>query len=119
MIGGDILKKHISVVLSLLFKVPKFFKPMDSPHSGYLGITGKSHKSINANVLFNVFKSHTLSSNASPYQRLKNLKTYKQQKLGFQKGQQPKPYFILKTPKRHLGKELPNITYGNEKDRDG
>lgn len=26
MIGGDILKNHISVVLSLLFKVPKFFK---------------------------------------------------------------------------------------------
>lgn len=115
-IGGNILKNNISVWFC--FKPPfpstKGFpiKPMDSPNVGCLGIVGKSRKLIYTNVLPNTYKSHTLFSNASPYLRLKSLKTYKQ-KLGFQKGQQPKPCVILKTSKRQVGKVPSNITYVN------
>lgn len=60
------------------------------------------------NVVFthisHTFFSHL--SNAHPYPSLKDLKTSQHQKLGFWKGQQPKPCLILKTSKRNLGKEL-------------
>lgn len=68
-------------------------------------------------VLF-TYINHTFFShlsNAHPYPRLKDLKTYKYQKLGFWKGQQPKPCLILKTFKRNLGKELSIITYVTER----